>query len=139
MHIKQGDLLEIYLHSNEEIMLKKFSVINKDQTFIFELMNLLSSKLNCNIIITSLDEVIYSSDNKITGEKIKDGLNNNVTSNMLLTKSYRIKENSKIYQMLPNGDLSGYIIFELEKNFDLEQEKLANFCINYINNCLENG
>ena len=142
MHIKQGDLLEIYLNSNEEIILKKYSIINKDQTFIFELMNLLSNKLNCNVIITSLDEIIYSTDCKLVGEKICNNSNlisNNTNDKILLTKKYKIKENSRIYPMVPNGDLAGYIILELESSLESEQERLLNFCINYINNCLENG
>ena len=41
MHIKKGELLEIFLSDKETISLKKYNVINKNQTFIKEYINLI--------------------------------------------------------------------------------------------------
>ena len=54
MHIKSGELLEIFLSDKETISLKKHTIIDKNEEFINLFVKTLSDKLNSNIFVTNL-------------------------------------------------------------------------------------
>ncbi len=143
MHLKTGELLEIYLQDSETIVLKKHSVINHEQEFINNFIKSLSKKINCEIYVTNLSEIVFSSKENLIGEKISQTLENmigntinisnektlNLTNNVTLTGDF------KVYPILPNGDFSGLVIFE--KNVDTTNSELINFSISFLENYLE--
>ncbi len=145
MHLKTGELLEIYLHDSETIVLKKHSVINREQEFINNFIKSLSKKINCEIYVTNLNEIVFSSKEALIGEKISSKLENmlgntinicnektlNLTNNVTLTDDFNV------YPILPNGDFSGLVIFE--KKVDSVNSELVNFSISFLENYLENN
>lgn len=143
MHIKTGDLLEVYLRSHDEISLKKFSLINENQEFINEYIKKLSKKLDCNVFLTNMDEIIFSNVSLVINDKITEELikysNNNKPSLINLTKDYRIENLVDIYPLSPNGDLIGFLIFEYKSNIDDTKSELVKFSISFLQSYLENN
>ena len=66
MHLKPGELLEIFLNDSETITLKKHSIISKKEEFITKYVNALASKLKADIYITSLNSVEISNKEEVT-------------------------------------------------------------------------
>ena len=143
MHIKTGDLLEVYLRSQDEISLKKFSLINENQEFINEYIKKLSKKLDCNVFLTNMDEIIFSNVSLVINDKITEELikysNNNKPSLINLTEDYRIENSVDIYPLSPNGDLIGFLIFEYKTNIDDTKSELVKFSISFLQSYLENN
>lgn len=143
MHIKTGDLLEVYLRSQDEISLKKFSLINENQEFINEYIKKLSKKLDCNVFLTNMDEIIFSNVSLVINDKITEELikysNNNKPSLINLTEDYRIENSVDIYPLSPNGDLIGFLIFEYKSNIDDTKSELVKFSISFLQSYLENN
>lgn len=142
MHIKKGELLEIFLSDKETISLKKYNVINKNQTFIKEYINCLASKINCNIYITNMDEIIFSTKEEAENEKISKELeafpvNSSDTKYIYITKNIKINEPYNIYPINPNGDQVGFIIFEYKEHTDFTNHELISFSVLFIENYLE--
>lgn len=144
MHIKSGELLEIYLSDKETISLRKHNVINSNQTFIKEYINHLSLKLNCNLYLTNMDEVIFSNEENTEGQKISKELENYITNKnneeyFQITKSLKIGKPYSINPISPNGDLVGYIIFDYKKINKENHKELVNFSLSFIENYLESN
>ncbi len=145
MHLKTGELLEIYLHDSDTIVLKKHSVINREQEFINNFIKSLSKKINCEIYVTNLNEVVFSSKENLIGEKISHTLENmigntiNISNEktLNLTNNITLTDDFKVYPILPNGDFSGLVIFE--KSVDTINSELINFSISFLENYLENN
>ena len=59
MHIKKGELLEIYMEDINVISLRKHNTINEKQDFINKIVKVLASKIKTNIFINNLDEIVF--------------------------------------------------------------------------------
>ena len=55
MHIKKGELLEIYMEDINVISLRKHNTINEKQDFINKIVKVLASKIKTNVFINNLD------------------------------------------------------------------------------------
>ena len=132
MHLKPGELLEIFLNDSETITLKKHSIISKKEEFITKYINVLASNIKADIYITSLNSVEISNKEEVIGEKISDDLEKALLKASLvnkdkinITKSLSIKEPFSTYFLRPNGDLSGIFIISFKENENKENDELA--------------
>lgn len=142
MHIKPGELLEIYLSDNETISLRKHNIINNSQTFIKEYINCLAVKINCNIYITNMDEIIFSNEKKEEEGKISKELESYTFSKknedtFNITKTLKINRPYSIHPISPNGDLVGYMVFDYKHDNQEFYNNLINFSVSFIENYLE--
>lgn len=146
MHLKTGELLEIFLNDSETIILKKHSIINKNQEFLNYYVKTLAKKFDCNVYVTNLNEVLFSNVDAVIGEKISaeleniisTGANFNNVDKILLTKGLILDETFKIYPLSPNGDLSGLLIINF-KNNNKEVDPVIKFSTAFLENYLENN
>ena len=145
MHIKSGELLEIYLKDEESLILKKHSSMSKQDEFINIFLKSLSHIINGNIYITNLNEIVFSSNDIAVGQKLnsefEEIINNNMTNislnNIKLTTEISLSSSIKIYPIIPNGDLVGVMVIESE-NLMLNEE-LIKFSISVIESYFENN
>ncbi len=145
MHIKKGELLEIYLSDNETISLKKHTLINKNEEILKCFIDSLSKKINANIYVTDLNKIIFSSNNKHVDQLISDevenlisnGVNINNLSELKLCKDVVIKSPLSIYTICPNGDIVGLIVFEYNENVSSEYSSLSKFASSFLTSFLE--
>ena len=135
MHLKTGELLEIFLNDSDTITLKKHSIINRKEEFIEQYVKLLSVKINADIYITSLNEIVFSNVNDLIGEKISNEfetllLNNSSVfeiNNLKITSNKKIIKPILIHLLRPNGDLVGSVIFNFKDGYDQKDEQLIKF------------
>ena len=73
LRIKEGDNLEIFV-SGEEVILKKYSMMNKINDLAFELTDAIYTFMKHSIFITDTDQIIAAS-----GPLKKDYLNKNIS------------------------------------------------------------
>lgn len=147
MHLKTGELLEIYLNDSETIMLKKHSMINKHEEFIRSYIKVLATKINADIYITSLSDIAISNVEDMVGEKLSDDLENIMTNNTNFTNIKNIKLTNKlniespvyVYSLRPNGDLYGIIIYKLKNDNYKEVEKIIKFSTAFLEEYFENN
>lgn len=138
MHIKSGELLEIYLSDSETIALKKHSVLSKNENFIGTFIETLAKKTNSNIFVTSTEEIIFSNVKDVVGQKISSELLSNESKKAVLkiSNTYELQFKSKIYQIIPNGDFVGYLIIESKEDLDNHFE-LISFALLFLESYLE--
>jgi len=123
LRIKEGENLEIFIDDKENIVLKKYSTMNKIDDFAQNLTDAVNAFLKHNIIITDNDSVIA-----ITGKLKKKYLDKSISSFLenCLSKREKVFEtyNKKIkiieddeiegtYSIAPiisNGDVVGLVI-----------------------------
>lgn len=145
MHIKPGELLEIYLNDTETIVLKKHSLINNNQEFIKCFIKNLGNKIRGNVYLTSLDEIMFSSDETVNGQKISETLETVINDagkvssldKIDLTGDVVIEQPFDVYPISPNGDIAGLLIIKFEEKLSTEQQELIKFSTAFLNNYLE--
>ena len=137
MHIKPGELFEIYLFEEDSLVLKRYNTINKKNNILQELINISTIKNNFNIFITDFNKVVFSNRRDIENEKLSEEMDLNKTAPFLhLTQNYIIDNSFSLYNLCVSGDLIGYIIFEYKtKNINKD---LENVILNIVETCLEN-
>lgn len=142
MHIKSGELLEIFLNDSDTILLKKHNVINKNNEFIDTFINNLAIKISANIFITNTEKIIFSTIPEQKFKSISNSLENynlnNKVNNIYLSKERQLKKPYDIFLISPNGDFVGYMIFEYMKNVDKSTEDLVKFSFDFIQTYFEN-
>ena len=137
MHIKSGELLEIYVLDENSLVLKRHSAINDKNSILRRIINLTARNMNFNIFITDFNKVIFSNKKEIENKLLNDNVYKEKTNNKVqLTKEYIINKPYSFYNLSISGDLIGYIIFEYNKN-NINKE-IENILLNIIENCLEN-
>ena len=145
MHIKKGELLEIYLNDANSIILKRHSVIDKKYDFLKIYMKSLSKNTNSNIYVTDLNKIIFSSDNKHLNEPLSDEFESimlsmhsaNNLKEIKITDNLKILSPFKIYPIYPNGDLAGFIILEYNNAPTSQDNLLCDFMAKTITNFFE--
>lgn len=146
MHIKSGELLEIYVNDSDSLVLKKHSIINNKQMFIKSFIKKLGNIINGNVFLTSLDEVIFSSNEKIDGKKFNsemenliksDNLLNNNATSIKLTDNHLIEKPFEIYKISPNGDINCLLIIEYKEQLSMEDKTLLKFSVDLLTEYLE--
>lgn len=145
LHIKSGELLEIYLSDSDTISLKKHSILNNDQEFIKYYIKALSKKTNSDIFVTSLDKIVFSTipdfvDKYISSqfeEQIKNGSIFKNVSKLVLFKDFEIDDNFMIFPISPNGDIVGVMIYAFKKKNDENYDELIKFSTYFLESYLE--
>lgn len=144
MHLKSGELLEIFLSDKDTLSLRKYSQLSNSEEFINVFIKMLGKKINCNIYVTDLDKVIFSTKEEFINKKISLALEEQIKNNSILNglkkvtlfDDYVIEDNFKINQILPNGDLFGAIIFEFFENKESNND-ICNFYSDFLKEYLE--
>lgn len=148
MHIKSGEMLEIYLDNPDMITLKKHSIINEGQSFLECFINNIGRKIKCDVYLISLNNIIFSTDNKVVGKPLSNSLEEMVNSSKLsfkecdeleLTSECLIKKPFDVYAISPNGDLAGFLIFKYKEAPDDKTTEFIRFSTDFINDYLEEG
>lgn len=149
LRLREGESLEIYVNDQENIVLKKFSLMNKIDDFAQGFVDSMYSFIKHNIIITDNDTVIASA-----GKQKKDYLDKPISENLQISlsrrenilekfeKPFKIIETKEeigtyaISSIIVNGDAVGLVmvssteepIGELEKKIvDIASEFLAKY------------
>lgn len=115
LHIKQGDLLELFLYG-ESIVLKKHNAISKNDSFLITYLNVLKKVYDVEIAIINLDDVLYKT----------AGLTNKTITDI------RTAKNRIDIPINPKGDLLGYIILCNANVLDEDTIKLIKILINSL-------
>ena len=123
LRIKEGENLEIFIDDKENVVLKKYSLMNKIEDFAQNFTDSINSLLKHNIIITDNDSVIAAS-----GKYKKKYLNKSISStveNMLLGREKVLQNHNKKISIIneeeievtyaastiiSNGDVAGLVI-----------------------------
>lgn len=120
LHLNYGDLFEIYINDTDSITLKKYSLLSENKKIISNYIKLLAKKIDGKIMVTDLKEVVFSSDSRLENKvaNIINLSNKSDDNSIELLNNYVISKPYKIYPINPNGDLIGYLIFDLKKSVD---------------------
>jgi len=143
LRIKNGDNLEIYIDENENIVFKKFSIVDK----LVDLSESITSSIN---LLTKTTAIIANNDKvlSVAGKYKKEIENSNISSEISDMVDVHIGKDIKLsddkgyagyYLILPlilSGDKIGNLIL-LSENEITEEEKIisritAAFLIKYI-------
>ena len=147
MHLKTGELLEIFINDEESITLKKFSLINKQEEFLGDYVNLLAKKTHTNIYVTSLNELVFSNDEKYKNIKITTELEKNVLNgikidnltNLKLSNDVTLTGDLSIFALRPNADLVGFLIVQFKDDNKQDIINIIDFSKSLIENYLESN
>lgn len=141
MHIRKGELLEIYMEDINTISLKKHNTINEKQDFINKFVKVLASKIKTNVFVTNLEEIVFSNVDNVIGKKLALDFENKALltkdQDVLICKDYKLNKNYKLYKICPYGDLVGYMVIEDKTKINDDLQSLASFCLNILENYFE--
>ena len=151
LRIKDGESLEIYVNEDSEIILKKYSVLNKIDDFAQDFVDSIYSFLKHNIIVTDTDSVLA-----VAGNLKKEYLNKEISSNlehsikrrecMLEThmKDLKLIEDKNIEctyaisTIVVNGDTVGaVIILSTDEKVSEADEKIVKIASQFLSKYLE--
>lgn len=141
MHIRKGELLEIYMEDINTISLKKHNTINEKQDFINKFVKVLASKIKTNVFVTNLEEIVFSNVDNVVGKKLALDFENKALltkdQDVLICKDYKLNKNYKLHKICPNGDLVGYMVIEDKTKINDDLKSLSSFCLNILENYFE--
>ena len=151
LRIKEGENLEIFIDDKQNIVLKKYSLMNKIEDFAQLLSDSVNSLLKHNIIITDNDSIIAAS-----GKYKKKYLNKSISSNlenMLHKREKSLEKYNKkmkiindeeiectytLSTIISNGDVSGLVmIFDDEALIDEVDFSICQIVSNFLGKHLE--
>lgn len=93
LRINDGELLELSV-MNDVIVIKKYEILNSNDKFIKNLIKIIKEDVSSDVSISNLDVIVFS------------------TNNANIGKSINSINNANKYNINPNGDLLGYIVYE---------------------------
>ena len=141
MHIKAGELLEIFLSDTQTISLKKYIAISKNEEFISSFIKALANKVNANVFVTNTDEVVFTNVCTLSSASLSADFENNALKGTLkdlkLTNDYKLNKSYKVFPISPNGDLSGYLVFEGADSNLKSHDELIKFSISFLESYFE--
>lgn len=151
MRIREGENIEIFIDGNQNIVLKKYSIIKKLGDFAQSFTDAIYSFLKYNIMITDTDSIIAAS-----GPLKKDLNGQNLSNDMIsaikrreniLEKHPKTIEiiNDKTYEgtyiihsIVSNGDVVGLvIILSTEEKVGEIEEKVVQIAAHFLAKYLE--
>lgn len=146
MHIKTGEMLEIFLDKTDTISLKKHSILKEGQAFMECFIKNIGKKTNSDIYLLSLNNVVFSTDSKIIGMQLSKVMEDNIISNKFnfkennrleITDGFFIEKEFDVFPLLPNADLSGFLIFRYNVEPDSKVKEYIKFSTEFITEYLE--
>ncbi|MDD4187922.1 MAG: stage V sporulation T C-terminal domain-containing protein [Bacilli bacterium] len=129
LKIQDGEIL-IINHTDKKINLSKYSYIGNNENFIVKVGDKVSFLMNIEVIITDLENIIYSSKNysnkKISTEistysKNREGA---VVSDLIINDEIKIFDNIYIESIISNSIGIGVVILVSEK----KSENIQKLC-----------
>ena len=118
LRIKEGENLEIFIDEKENIVLKKYSTMNKIEDLAQNFVDAIYAYSKHNIIITDNDSVIA-----VAGKYKKKYLDKQISSfleNILLERKQIIEKYNKKIKVIEDDELEGtYIINPIISNGDI--------------------
>lgn len=151
LRIREGENIEIYIDNNENIVLKKYSIVKKLGDFAQNFTDSIYSFLKYNIIITDNDNIIavsgpikkqlkskQLSENLINSIKRRESLLEKHKKNIKLTDDCEVEGTYVIESIITNGDSVGLvIILSLEDAVKEIDNKIANIAASFLSKYLE--
>lgn len=151
LRIKEGENLEIFTDASDQIILKKFSYMNKIEDFAKSFVNSIYSLDKKNILITNTDTIVAAS-----GPLKKQYLNQPISKQLetFVTRREDILEKFKkeieiideniiestyiVSSIIANGDVAGLIImFSENESVNEEDQKIVKIATNFLSKYLE--
>ena len=151
LRIREGENLEIFTDSNDQIVLKKFSYMDKIGDFAQSYADSIYSLTKKNIIITNTDTILAAS-----GQLKKNYLNKPISKSLefFITRREELLEKYKkdleiidtdkieatyvISSIVTSGDVAGLVIlFSTDSQVDETDEKIVKVATNFLSKHLE--
>lgn len=151
MRIREGENIEIFIDANENIVLKKYSIMKKLGDFAQSFTDSIHSFLKHNIIITDSDSIIaisgdlkkeyqngYISEDLINSIKRRENILEKHSKNLRLTNDKVIDCTYVINSIICNGDAVGLVlIVSTEDKITELDEKIAQIAAQFLSKYLE--
>lgn len=151
LRIREGENIEIYIDSNDNIVLKKFSFMKKLGDFAQSFTDSVYSFLKHNIIITDADQFLA-----VSGPLKKELLGKRISEQLMTCierREHILEKHSKditfsegilkqgtyvIYSILVEGDVVGLVIlFSETENISEVEEKVVQIAAQFLAKYLE--
>ena len=151
LRIHEGENVEIFVDTSENIILKKFSVMKKLEDFAQNLTDVVNSYIKHNIIITDTDSIIAASgeykkkylkqpisNNLLTSIQRRENIVENHFKNIEIINDESIEGSYIINSISAHGDVVGLvIILSTENQVGQLEEKIANITSSFLSKYLE--
>ncbi len=151
LRIKEGESLEIYIDDKENILLKKYSLMNKIEDFAQDFTDSIYAFTKHNVFIIDTDKVIAATGNlkkKYLGKNISEKLEKSIYRRETLTEKFEkeleITNNEMelgtyvISTIVVSGDPAGaVIIFSEEESITDSDGKIAGIASQFLAKHLE--
>ena len=144
LKIREGDPVEIFVSQGENIVLKKYSLLNGYENEFNKIASVLANKLNTTVLISDNDKVIASAGplkdeyhGKDLSHRVRNILQERRTTHASLT-NITTKEiyqgNAYIFPLIVEGDLFGGIIvllndIDFTESYKVVMEVMGNYII----------
>ena len=151
LRIREGENLEIFIDEKENVVLKKFSSMNKVEDLAQNFVDIIHASSKHNVIVTDNDNIIA-----VAGKHKKKYLNKPISSfleNILLDRKKVVEKYNKkieiteddieegtyvINPIISNGDILGLVIFfDDEALINEADEQLCHITANFLGKHLE--
>ena len=135
--IQNNENMEISIN-NDEIVLKKHSLLNEKEKDLIKLCNLIQNISNKNIVVTDRDKVIYSNIESITNKEISDKLKDNIINrkeidiNTNITDEYKIESNFIYKPLIIDSNQTGLILL-IDDDINEKDKILLEIVSKYVN------
>lgn len=146
LRLKNGENMEIFINENENIILRKYSQIDKLKEFAKDIVDSISSITKNNVLITNTDIIIAANNKK--KEYINKEISNQIIelinkrkevdqdTNINLIDSKIEESNFALYPIIVSGDAIGSIIIlsddEITSQHTLLLKIISTFLAKYI-------
>lgn len=151
LRINDNESMEIYIYNDENIILKKHSLLKKIEDFAQKFIDSMNVFIKHNIIITDRNEVIAVSNNLKKGylhKPISEKLQNSILRRENILEKYKKEielipnkiENAtfSISSIVANSDVVGLvIIFSFDEEISTLEEKITNIASQFLGKYLE--
>ena len=144
LRINYGDLMEFCACSNQQVVMRKFHLVQEIGDVACEIVKLAKFNSKCEIYITNLEQLISNNGKKLNlNENISSDLQKilekrkevEITENLKITDTITISSYSFVQPIIANGDLMGGVVVASENLNERDKElatSLAEFLINYF-------
>ena len=135
--IQNNENMEISIN-NDEIILKKHSLLNEKEKDLIKLCNLIQNISNKIIVVTDRDKVIYSTIESIINKEISNKLKDNIINqkeldmNIHITDEYKIESNFIYKPLIIESNQVGLIIL-IDEDINDKDKLLLEIVSKYIN------
>lgn len=117
LRIREGDSLEIYINENDDIVLKKYSALNKLKEFSFVLAESIYDDIKKTVLITDTDKVIAAA-----GKDKKEYLDKDLSENVVFAmqrREQKLESHQKEFQICDKKEMMTYTIATIIVNGDV--------------------